>query len=115
MRYAGAVSRLVGELARLPGIGSKTAGRAVFRTGASKQQPFVDLERWLSWSKARDWKSRRRCETVSRVRIPLSPPTCVLGTDFQAAVGPSPLLNQTINKLAALDGEVAVPCTRNPL
>ena len=30
MRYAGAVSRLVGELARLPGIGSKTAQRLAF-------------------------------------------------------------------------------------
>ncbi|HBX22905.1 MAG TPA: recombination protein RecR [Desulfotomaculum sp.] len=30
MRYAGAVSRLIGELARLPGIGSKTAQRLAF-------------------------------------------------------------------------------------
>ena len=32
-----------------------------------------DLERWLSWSKAHDWKSCVR-GTVPRVRIPLSPP-----------------------------------------
>lgn len=30
MQYAGAVSRLIGELARLPGIGSKTAQRLAF-------------------------------------------------------------------------------------
>ena len=30
MRYAGAVARLIGELARLPGIGSKTAQRLAF-------------------------------------------------------------------------------------
>ena len=31
------------------------------------------MERWLSWSKAHDWKSCIR-GTVSRVRIPFSPP-----------------------------------------
>ena len=33
------------------------------------------LERWLSWSKAHDWKS---CVGLNspRVRIPLSPPDC---------------------------------------
>ena len=33
----------------------------------------IQLERWLSWSKAHDWKSCIR-GTVSRVRIPFSPP-----------------------------------------
>ena len=46
------------------------------------------MERWLSWLKALAWKAGKR-ESVSRVRIPLSPP---------------------LEIFTVLDGEVAVPC-----
>ena len=46
----------------------------------------IQLERWLSWSKAHDWKSCIR-GTVSRVRIPFSPPK----RKAHASHGPSAL------------------------
>ena len=53
------------------------------------------VERWLSWSKALAWKASRWGKTSSR------------GFESHSL--------RHFYDLAVLDGEVAVPCTRNPL
>ena len=58
-------------------------------------------ERWLSWSKALDWKSSRRAIT------------CLEGSN--PSLSAILYLCQLISELVVLGGEVAVPCTRNPL